>query len=40
MTDSSVDLDVFMAAYERATNTHDISQVTPLIWDDATYWFF
>lgn len=39
MTDSNTELQAFMAEYERATNTHDINQVTPLIRSDATYWF-
>jgi ketosteroid isomerase-like protein len=28
-----------MAAYEQATNSHDISRVMPLIAPEATYWF-
>jgi ketosteroid isomerase-like protein len=29
----------FIRAYERATNSHDIVQLTPLIAPDAVYWF-
>jgi hypothetical protein len=29
----------FMRAYERATNSHEIAQLVPLIADDAVYWF-
>ncbi|KAH8590555.1 hypothetical protein B0O99DRAFT_305002 [Bisporella sp. PMI_857] len=29
----------FMEAYERASNSHDISKVMPFIAEDATYWF-
>jgi 8-oxo-dGTP pyrophosphatase MutT (NUDIX family)/ketosteroid isomerase-like protein len=33
------ELVAFMAAYERAANSHHVEQVLPLIADDATYWF-
>jgi ketosteroid isomerase-like protein len=39
MTHSNTELQVFMSEYERATNTHNINQVTPLICENATYWF-
>ena len=29
----------FLRAYEKATNTHDITQVAPFIASDAVYWF-
>jgi ketosteroid isomerase-like protein len=29
----------FMAAYEQATNSHDLGRVMPMIAADATYWF-
>lgn len=29
----------FIRAYEQATNSHDIAQLTPLIASDAVYWF-
>lgn len=35
----SAELHAFMAEYERATNTHDVTQVAPLICENATYWF-
>ena len=28
-----------MTAYEQANNSHDISRVTPMIAEDAVYWF-
>ena len=39
MSEASFELQTFMSVYERATNTHDIGQVVPLIWPDAVYWF-
>jgi ketosteroid isomerase-like protein len=39
MSDLITELTVFMAAYERAANSHDVEQVLPLIADHATYWF-
>jgi ketosteroid isomerase-like protein len=39
MPDLSAELTQFMSEYERANNSHDIDRVTPLIADDATYWF-
>ena len=35
----AAELTAFMAAYERANNSHDISRVVPMIATDATYWF-
>jgi RimJ/RimL family protein N-acetyltransferase/ketosteroid isomerase-like protein len=37
--DTESELTEFMRAYERATNSHDIARVVPLIAADATYWF-
>ena len=35
----TTELTGFMAAYELAANSHDVSRVLPLIAEDATYWF-
>src|ERR1700735_3141293 len=37
--DLTTELTGFMAACERAANSHDVSRVLPLIAEDATYWF-
>jgi len=37
--DTETTLTEFMRGYERATNSHDIELVSPLIAADATYWF-
>jgi uncharacterized protein (TIGR02246 family) len=37
--DLTAELTAFMTRYERATNSHDIDRVAPLIAEDATYWF-
>ncbi len=37
--DTEATLTAFMRAYERATNSHDIAQVSPLIAADANGWF-
>jgi ketosteroid isomerase-like protein len=39
MPDLTTELTAFMTRYERATNSHDIDRVAPLIAEDATYWF-
>lgn len=39
MSDPTAELTAFMRQYEQATNRHDFNQLTPLIADDATYWF-
>ena len=39
MSDRTAELNGFMRAYEEANNSHDIDRVTPMIADDATYWF-
>jgi RimJ/RimL family protein N-acetyltransferase len=36
---TEAELTAFMRAYERATNSHDVARVVPLIAEDATYWF-
>lgn len=33
------DPDEFLRRYERATNSHDLAQLAPLIAPDASYWF-
>lgn len=33
------ELQTFLAAYEKAANSRDFSQVAPFIADDATFWF-
>ncbi|WP_405729755.1 hypothetical protein OG607_29050 [Streptomyces sp. NBC_01537] len=38
MPDLTAELTAFMTRYERATNSHDIDRVAPLIAEDATYW--
>jgi uncharacterized protein (TIGR02246 family) len=39
MPESTTAPTAFVRAYERATNSHDIAQVAPLIAPDAVYWF-
>lgn len=39
MSDLAAELTAFMTRYEKATNSHDISRVAPLIDADAVYWF-
>jgi ADP-ribose pyrophosphatase YjhB (NUDIX family) len=35
----ATELTSFIAEYERAANSHDVSRVLPLVAEDATYWF-
>lgn len=35
----AAELTAFMADYERAANSHEITRVLPMIAEDAVYWF-
>lgn len=39
MSELAAEPTAFMARYERATNSHDLGRVAPLIAEDANYWF-
>jgi ketosteroid isomerase-like protein len=39
MPEPTSEVTAFVRAYERATNSHDIAQLAPLIAVDAVYWF-
>ncbi|MGH3271453.1 MAG: YybH family protein [Trebonia sp.] len=39
MPEPAAELTAFMNEYERASNSHDISRVLPMIAGDAVYWF-
>lgn len=39
MSELAAEPTAFVRAYEQATNSHDIAQLTPLIAPEAVYWF-